>query len=153
MSTTTLPTATPALRSTAPLSPSAAAALANLERAFLPLALVRAVTRYETATARYDELIARPASTLSPAEFDAVGDAQQAIAESLGVLADAGRLDLIAPAETAARYRQASAHCLKLVSDPQGVDLKLWLEVQDEMAMCLCQLEKAGRLDLIEAAS
>ena len=117
------------------------------------LDLARAATRYEVATARYDELIARPASSLSPREVDAVGEAQQAIAESLGTLADAGRLDLIAPAETAARYRQASAHCRELVSNPQGVDFKLWLCTQDEMAMCLCQLEKVGRLDLIEAAS
>jgi hypothetical protein len=137
---------------TAPLNPSATTALAKLERAFLPLDLLRAVTRYEVNTARYDELIARPASSLSPAEFDAVGDAQQTIAESLGVLADAGRLDLIAPAETAARYRQASAHCRELVSNPQSVDFKLWLSTQDEMAMCLCQLEQAGRLDLIEVA-
>ena len=139
-------------RPTAPLTPAAATALAKLERAFLPLALVRAVTRYEVATARYDELIARPVSSLSPAEFNAVGEAQQTIAESLGVLADAGRLDLIAPAETAARYRQASAHCRELVSNPQGVDFKLWLCTQDEMAMCLCQLQKAGRLDLIGGA-
>ena len=82
-------------RPTAQLPQPAAAALANLERAFLPLDLLRAVTRYETATARYDELIVRPASTLSPAEFDAVGEAQQTIAESLGVLADAGMLHLI----------------------------------------------------------
>ena len=139
-------------RPTAPLTPAAATALAKLERAFLPLALVRAVTRYEVATARYDELIARPVSSLSPAEFNAVGEAQQTIAESLGVLADADRLDLIAPAETAARYRQASAHCRELVSNPQGVDFKLWLCTQDEMAMCLCQLQKAGRLDLIGGA-
>ncbi|HEY9408450.1 MAG TPA: hypothetical protein VIP77_02620 [Jiangellaceae bacterium] len=144
---------TPTQTPTAPLNPSAATALANLERALLPLDLVRAVTRYENATARYDELIARPASTLSPREFDAVGEAQQAIAESLGILADAGRLDLIAPAETAARYRQASAHCRALVSNPQGVDFKLWLCTQDEMAMCLCQLKQAGRLDLIGGAA
>ena len=137
---------------TAPLPTPAATVLAKLERAFLPLPLVRAVTRYEVATVRYDELIARPASSLSPAEFNAVGEAQQTIAESLGVLAEAGRLDLIAPAETAARYRQASAHCRELVSNPQGVDFKLWLCTQDEMAMCLCQLEQAGRLDLIGGA-
>jgi hypothetical protein len=150
MSTTVeRPTPLSTSRPTAPLTPTAAAALANLERAFLPLDLLRAVTRYEANTARYDDLIARPASSLSPREFNAVGEAQQAIAEALGALADAGRLDLIAPAETAARYRQASAHCRALVSNPQGVDFKLWLCTQDEMAMCLCQLEQAGRLDLI----
>lgn len=149
-------------RPTAPLPTPAATALANLERAFLPLSLVRAVTRYEVATARYDELIARPASTLLPAEFDAVGDAQQTIAESLGTLADAGRLDLIAPAETAARYRQASAHCRelskacskKLEYGGEFSDLYYALaDARNEMGHCLCQLEKAGRLDLIEVAS
>ena len=149
-------------RPTAPLTPAAATALAKLERAFLPLALVRAVTRYEVATARYDELIARPVSSLSPAEFNAVGEAQQTIAESLGILADAGRLDLIAPAETAARYRQASAHCRdlskacskKLEYGGEFSDvLDALADARDEMGHCLCQLEQAGRLDLIEAAS
>jgi hypothetical protein len=138
-------------RLTAPLNPTAAEMLARLERAFLPvpLDLVRAVTRYENATARYDELIARPASTLSPREVDAVGEAQQTIAESLGVLADAGRLDLIAPAETAARYQSAAAHCRELAAKGNYIAC---LPVQDEMAMCLCQLEAAGRLDLIGGA-
>ena len=149
-------------RPTAPLTPSAATALANLERAFLPLDLVRAVTRYETATARYDELVVRPASSLSPAEFDAVGDAQQAIAKSLEVLADAGMLHLIEPAETATRYRQASAHCRelskacskKLEYGGEFSDvLDALADARDEMGHCLCQLEQAGRLDLIEAAS
>ena len=163
MSTTVeRPTPLSVSRPTAPLNSTAAAALANLERAFLPLDLLRAVTRYETATARYDELIARPASTLSPREFDAVGEAQQAIAESLGVLADAGRLDLIAPAETAARYRQASAHCrelskacsTKLEYGGEFSDLYYALaDARNEMGHCRCQLERAGRLDLIEVAS
>ncbi len=81
----------------APLPPAATEALAKLERAFIPLPLdvVRAVTRYEIASARYDELIARPASSLSPAEFDAIGQAQQTIAESFAVLAGHGRTDLV----------------------------------------------------------
>jgi hypothetical protein len=86
---------------TAPLPPAAKAALARLERAFLPLPLVRAVTRYEIAAARYDELIARPASDLSPAEFDSIGDAQQTMAETFGVLAEAGRADLVESAVVA----------------------------------------------------
>ncbi|WHM30248.1 hypothetical protein OH540_09455 [Streptomyces sp. BPPL-273] len=99
--------------STAPLPPAAVEALARLECRLsgqsvadtlaheagsyvrVTPAVQRAVARYEAATARYDELIARPASTLSPAEFDAFGDAQQAIGEALGVLADAGQLHLI----------------------------------------------------------
>jgi hypothetical protein len=132
--------------------------VARLERAFLPLPLVQAVTRYETAAARYDELVARPASTLSPAEFDAVGDAQQTLTEAFGVLAGADRLDLIAPAETAARYRQASAHCREL-SKECGKKLEYGGEFSDvydaladariEMGHCRCQLQLAGRLDLI----
>ena len=134
---------------TAPLSADAARALARLERTFLPLDLVRAVTRYETAALRYDELIARPASQLKPAEVTAIGEAQQTIAESLGVLADAGRLDLIAPVEVAARYRQASAHYRRLAAcgDYEGCEY-----VRDEMGHCRCQLEAAGRLDLIGGA-
>lgn len=88
---TTAPTTTP----TAPLPPAAEAALHRLERAFLPLPLIRAVTRYEIAAARYDELIARSAHTLSPAEFDSFQAAEQTLAESLGVLADARMLHLI----------------------------------------------------------
>lgn len=157
---TKTPTPTPLMlsRPTAPLPQSAADAVARLERAFLPLDIVRAVTVYEIASARYDELVARPASELSPAEFDAVGDAQQTIAEAFGVLAGAGRLDLIAPAETAARYRQASAHCREL-SKECGRKLEYGGEFSDvydaladarnEMGHCRCQLEKAGRLDLI----
>ena len=110
------------------------------------LEVAEALTRYEVATARYDELIVRPASSLSPAEFDAVGTAQQTIAESLGVLADAGMLHLIEPAETATRYRQASAHCRHFAA---CADFDGCLEAQDEMGHCRRQLEQAGRLDLI----
>jgi len=134
---------------TAPLPAPAAAALARLELAFAPRHVVRAVTRFEIATARYDELDTRPASTLSAAEFYASMDAQQAIAEAFGVLAEAGRLDLIEPAETATRYRWASVHCRRLA---ETADFDGCLEAQDEMAMCRCQLAAAGRLDLIEAA-
>ena len=59
----------------------------------------------------------------------------------------------LAPEAASARYQEASEHCRKLVTDPAGCDLKLWLEVQDEMAMCKCQLAKAGRLDLIGGAA
>lgn len=161
MSTTverSTPTPLSVFRPTAPLPAPAAEALARLECAFLPLDIVRAVTRYETASARYDELIARPASTLSPAEFDALGVAQQTMAEAFGVLADAGRLDLTTPAETAARYRQASAHCRRL---SMACTAKLDMggefsglvdslsDARDEMGHCRCQLEQAGRLDLL----
>ncbi|MEU1497307.1 hypothetical protein [Streptomyces sp. NPDC005732] len=136
---------------TAPLPPAAASALASLEGKFVPVSLdvARAVARYEAASARYDELAARPASMLSPAEVDAFSDAGQTVAESLVVLADHARLDLIAPAESAARYRKAAEHCRRLaaVADYEGCEY-----VRDEMAMCRCELAKAGRLDLIGAA-
>jgi hypothetical protein len=137
--------------STSPLPPAARDALARLEQAFLPmpLSVVRAVARYEVAAARYDELIAKPVGDLKPAEVDAIGDAQQVIAESFGVLAEASRLDLIAPAEAAARYRLAVSHYRQLVT---AADYDGCLDAQDEMAMCRCQLAQAGRLDLIEAA-
>ena len=50
------------------------------------------------------------------------------------------------PVVAVARYQSASVHCRRLaeVSDFDGC-----LEAQDEMAMCACQLEAAGRLDLI----
>lgn len=61
----------------------------------ISLAVAEALTRYEVASARYDQLIARPVFDLSPAEFDAMGDALQTMAESLRVLADAGMQHLI----------------------------------------------------------
>lgn len=135
----------------APLPAPAVDALARLERAFLPLPLriVRAVTRYEVAAARYDELIARPASDLSPAEVDAIGDAQQTMADEFGVLAEAGRTDLLAPLRTADRYQAAAARCARLAAED---DFDGCLNAQDQMRDCRCQLEQAGRLDLIEAA-
>lgn len=136
---------------TAPLPPAAAEALSRLERAFvpMPLEIVRAVTRYETAALRYDELVARPASTLSPAEFTSIGQAQQTMADAFGVLAEADRTNLLAPLETATQYRTAAAHCRSLA---EAADFDGCLAAQDEMAMCRCQLAAAGRLDLIEVA-
>jgi hypothetical protein len=139
----------PGSRPTAPLPAPAVAAVARLELAFLPLHVVRAVTRYEIATARYDELDARPASQLSVAEVDAYFAAQQTVGEAFAVLAEAGRLDLIAPAETAARYRWAAVHCRRLAA---AYDFDGCADAQDEMRMCKCQLAKAGRLDLIGVA-
>lgn len=137
----------PAPRPTAPLPAPAVEALARLERAFLPMPLeiVRAVTRYETAALRHDELAAR--ETLSPVEVDAIRDAQDTMADSFGVLAKAGRVDLLRPLAAATRFRNASAHCRELAAD--GDYDGCW-PLQDEMRMCRCQLEQAGRLDLIE---
>lgn len=134
---------------TAPLPAPAAEAMARLELAFLPLHIVRAVTRFEIASARFDELDARPVSQLSPAEVTAYFAAQQTVGEAFTTLAEAGRLDLIAPAETAARYRWASVHCSRAAA---AADYEACADAQDEMAMCKCQLEQAGRLDLIGGA-
>jgi hypothetical protein len=141
-----LPSALPST----PLPAPAVDAMSHLERAFLPLPLhvVRAVTRYEVAALRYDELIARPASELSPAEVDAIGAAQQTMANEFGVLAEAGRTDLLAPLRTADRYQAAAARCARLAAED---DIDGCWAAQDEMRMCRCQLEQAGRLDLIEA--
>lgn len=53
------------------------------------------------------------------------------------------------PVVALARYQSASKECRKLAAfgDYAGC-----LVAQDEMRMCRCQLEQAGRLDLIEVA-
>ncbi|MFD5294753.1 hypothetical protein ACFWJU_06055 [Streptomyces mutabilis] len=53
------------------------------------------------------------------------------------------------PIVAVARYRDAAAHCQALA---EAEDFDGCLAAQDEMRMCRCQLEAAGRLDLIEAA-
>ena len=137
---------------TAPLNTAAQQALAYLERAFLPVTLdvVRAVARYETAALRYDELVARPASQLAPAEVDAIRDAQDTMTDTFGILAAAGQTSLLRPLETATRYRWASIHCSEMSATG---DVEGCLHAQDEMAMCRCQLADAGRLDLIGAGA
>ncbi|MGW4825460.1 hypothetical protein ACWEP4_42955 [Streptomyces sp. NPDC004227] len=57
-------------------------------------------------------------------------------------------------AEAASRYKTASADCRRRSATASTAsDFDRLLCAQDEMAMCRCQLVKAGRLDLIEAAS
>ncbi|MFE7727436.1 hypothetical protein ACFU5D_16775 [Streptomyces anthocyanicus] len=145
--------------STAPLPPKAAEALARLERAFVPvpLSVARAVTRYEVATARLDELSARSASTLSPAEYTALSDAQQTIDEALYELDKAGRLDLIVPAETASRYRHAAARAaelstMALLNRMTVLDADDLAHAEDLMAAEKATLASVGRLDLIGGA-
>jgi hypothetical protein len=60
-----------------------------------PESVWKAVARYKANAARYDELSAKPAATLSGAEFDALASAQQGVFEQLGILADAGMLHLV----------------------------------------------------------
>lgn len=54
------------------------------------------------------------------------------------------------PVVAVARYQSAAEQCRKLAASG---NYGACLPVQDEMAMCRCQLEKAGRLDLIGGAS
>ncbi|MFE0470529.1 hypothetical protein ACFW2V_02785 [Streptomyces sp. NPDC058947] len=51
---------------------------------------------------------------------------------------------------TAVRYLDAADHCRALAA---SADFDGCLAAQDEMRMCRCQLEAAGRLDLIGGAS
>lgn len=53
------------------------------------------------------------------------------------------------PVVAVARYEAASEHCRELAASGNYVAC---LPVQDEMAMCRCQLAAAGRLDLIGGA-
>ena len=80
---------------TAPLPVPGVEALARLELAFAPRRIVRAVVRFEIATARFAELSAREASTLSPAEFGALRASRIVMSVSRSILADAGMLHLI----------------------------------------------------------
>lgn len=83
---------------TAPLPAPAADALSRLERAFLPVPLdiVRAVARYENASATTAELSALMDSrTLSAAEFGRLEFAQDTMRESRATLAAAGQLHLV----------------------------------------------------------
>ena len=53
------------------------------------------------------------------------------------------------PVVALARYQSASKECRELAASG---NFDACLAVQDEMRMCRCQLEAAGRLDLIEVA-
>ncbi|MGW0626459.1 hypothetical protein [Streptomyces sp. NPDC002758] len=86
----------PSDRPTAPLPQPAADAMRRLELALAAPAVVRAVTRYEVASARTAELsAAMDVRDLTSAEFDALEFAQDVMRESRATLAAAGRLDLI----------------------------------------------------------
>ncbi|MGW1949092.1 hypothetical protein ACWCRC_32815 [Streptomyces sp. NPDC001940] len=61
----------------------------------VPLEIQRAVTRFTIAAARYDELVAKPASRLTASEFEAISDARQVVAESFATLAEAGMTHLV----------------------------------------------------------
>ena len=130
----------------------------------IPPAVTDALTQYEAATLRYDNLAAQDPATRTPADLAAFLDAQGEIFEAVVILADHRRLDLTAPAEAASRYRQAAAHCREL-SKACGAKLDLdkggefgglvdaLADARDEMGHCHCQLAAAGRLDLIGAGA
>lgn len=81
---------------TAPLSPVAVDMVRRLELALTTPDVVRAVSRYEVASARTAELsVAMDSSSLSGAEFDSLVLAQDVMAASRTVLAAAGQLHLI----------------------------------------------------------
>ena len=81
---------------TAPLPPAARTAMRRLELALAKPEIVRAVTRYEVASARTAELSAvMDTRDLTGAEFDSLVLAQDLMAGSRTTLAAAGQLHLI----------------------------------------------------------
>lgn len=84
-------------RPTAPLPPAAAAALARLERSSIAPAVVRAVTVYEVASVRA-MVLAGFAETgfMSDLDADSLAHAEDLMAGSRAILADAGQLHLLA---------------------------------------------------------
>lgn len=78
------------------LNLTASVALSRLERALAGPAVVRAVTRYEVASARTAELsAAMDCRTLTVAEFSALEFAQDTMRESRATLAEADLLHLV----------------------------------------------------------
>ncbi|MFF2100934.1 hypothetical protein [Streptomyces sp. NPDC058202] len=55
----------------------------------------KAAARYKANAGRYDELMAKPAASLSAAEYYELSSAQQNLAENAGILADAGMFFLV----------------------------------------------------------
>lgn len=81
---------------TAPLPQPALDAMRRLELALAAPEVVRAVTRYEVASARTAELsTAMDSRHLSGAEFDSLALAQDTMAASIAILAAAGQLHLV----------------------------------------------------------
>lgn len=82
---------------TAPLPADALSALCRLELALtLPVEIVRAVTRYEVASARATELSdIAAAGCMTVLDADSLAHAEELMAGARAVLAAAGRLDLI----------------------------------------------------------
>jgi hypothetical protein len=124
----------------------------------LPLSVVRAVRRFEAASARRGELAAKRASRWTPTESVSFTAAHDAIVESVLTLGAAGRLDLITPAVAASDYRAAEARANELIWSAQATGIMSNLHADDLahyvdlMAGYKATLADAGRLDLIEVA-
>ncbi|PAZ15648.1 hypothetical protein CLM62_12695 [Streptomyces sp. SA15] len=133
--------------------------LHRLERAFLPLDLVRAVTRYEVATARKAELEAKPTREWSGTDFDSWVDCERTILDSVMVLVAAGRMDLLeTPVDpvirAAADFRKAALRAAALSNEalsPNMADLDAdsLAAAEDLMAGARATLAAAGMLHLI----
>ena len=144
---------------TAPLPPAAETALANLERAFLPLPLIRAVTRYEVASTLKAELEAKPTREWSGANFESWVGCERTILDSVTTLVVAGRMDLLKlpvdPAiRAAADFRKAAKRAASLSTEalsPHMSDLDAdSLAHAEELKLgARATLAAAGRLDLI----
>ena len=87
MATQIVPAPTSAERTTAPLPSVAVDAMRRLERAFAPLAVVRAVTQFETAAERAKQLAAVAATGLmSDLDADSLAVAEDLMAASREML-------------------------------------------------------------------
>jgi len=151
------PTPTPlsVFRPTAPLPQPAVEALANLESAFAsPIELLR------KQVARLEESLriqrAGRDSDLVQMRNPMASELERADAEvrfrstAWEIVRLRGQLrEYRAELAVATRYQAAAERCRELARKGNYVAC---LPVQDEMRMCLCQLEAAGRLDLVGGA-
>ncbi|MFJ9012308.1 hypothetical protein [Streptomyces canus] len=147
---------------TAPLPTAAAKALAKLERAFLPLDLVRAVTRYEIATERRAGLEAKPTREWSGADFSSFADCERVLIESAMMLAVKGRMDLIDGIITpviraVVDYRRAALRAANLGNEALFSGMPTMhaddlAHAEDLKLGARATLAEAGRLDLVGRA-
>lgn len=155
---TPTPTPTPlsVFRPTAPLPTPAVEALARLELAFAsPVERLRKqIARLEESlriqcAGRDSDLAQLRNPALTASERAEVEGSFQATAWEIIRLQGQVR-EYRAELAVAVRYEAAAVHCRR--SAAVG-DFDACADAQDEMRMCRCQLETAGRLDLIGAAS
>lgn len=156
MTTTTRPTPLSVSRPTAPLPQPAVDALHRLQLSF-----ASPVERLRVQIARLEESLriqrAGRDSDLAEMRNPALTEMERANLEgsfqttAWEIIRLQGQLrEYRAALAVATRYWQASEHCRELAAAGKYVAC---LPVQDEMAMCRCQLAAAGRLDLIGGVS